>query len=312
MELHTDPEPRHDASSLRRPRRLAAAYTPRVLAIAGGLLAALIWGTATVSSSRASRMVGATSTLAGVMFVGFVVAVPVALASGVPRGLDPADLAWLAVSGVGNVVGLLLEYRGLRLGKVGVVAAIASTEGAVTALIAIASGEQVSSATAALLGVIAIGIVLASLSPDEPGHPPERRAGVAALYGLGAATAFGISLYATARMGRIVSIPWVLVAARVVGVVAVAIPVALTGRLRMTRQVVPLVTLSGLFELGGFIAFTLGARQSIAVTAVLASQFAAVSAVGAFLLFRERLVGIQLAGVATIVAGVTMLAGTRI
>jgi drug/metabolite transporter (DMT)-like permease len=282
-----------------------------VLAIVGGLLAALMWGTATVSASRASRTVGATSTLVGVMLVGFVVAVPLALASGVPSGLEADDLAWFALAGTGNVVGLLLEYRGLRLGKVGVVAAIASTEGAVTAVIAIAAGEQVSAATGVLLCVIAIGVVLASLAPDEPGVPRERRAGVAAAYGLGAATAFAVSLYATARIGRVVSIPWVLVAARVVGVIAVAIPVVLAGRLRLTRSVVPLVALSGLLELGGFTAFTLGARHSIAVTAVLASQFAAVSAIGAYVLFRERLTGVQLAGVATIAAGVALLAGIR-
>jgi drug/metabolite transporter (DMT)-like permease len=282
-----------------------------VLAIAGGLAAALLWGTATVSSSRASRSVGAVSTLAGVMLVGFVVAAPIALASGVPRGLGSGDLGWLALSGSGNVLGLLLEYRGLRLGKVGVVAAIASTEGALTAVISIAAGERVPVGTGVLLAVIAIGVVLASIAPEEPGGSSERRVAVAALYGLGAAVAFAVSLYATARVAEVVAVPWVLVAARVAGVLAIAVPAVASAGLRLDRATAPLVTLSGLCELGGFAAFTFGSRHSIAVTAVLASQFAAVAAAGAYLFFRERLARVQFVGVTTIVIGVGTLAWVR-
>jgi drug/metabolite transporter (DMT)-like permease len=282
-----------------------------VLAILGGLVAALMWGTATVSSSRASRTVGATSTVAGVMLVGFVVALPIAAFAGVPRNLGLGDIAWLAVSGTGNVIGLLLEYRGLRIGKVGVVAAIASTEGALTAVLAIVFGEHVTRGTAVLLAVIAVGVVLASIAPDDGERVGERRIGLAALFGLGAAVAFAISLYATARVGKVVSVPWILVAARIVGVVAIAVPAAVRGRLRFERSVLPLVTLSGLCELGGFAAFTFGSRHGIAVTAVLASQFAALSAIAAYLLFHERLAPVQLLGVATIVVGVAVLAGVR-
>jgi drug/metabolite transporter (DMT)-like permease len=282
-----------------------------VLAILGGLVAALMWGTATVSSSRVSRTVGATSTLAGVMLVGFVVALPIAAFAGVPRNLPLGDVAWLAVAGIGNVVGLLLEYKGLRIGKVGVVAAIASTEGALTAVLAIVFGEHVTRGTAVLLAVIAVGVVLASIAPDDGVRVGERRIGLAALFGLGAAVAFAVSLYATARVGKVVSVPWILVAARIVGVVAIAVPAAVRGRLRFERSVLPLVTLSGLCELGGFAAFTFGSRHGIAVTAVLASQFAALSAIAAYLLFHERLAPVQLLGVATIVVGVTVLAGVR-
>jgi uncharacterized membrane protein len=281
-----------------------------VFAIAGGLVAALLWGTATVSSSRASRTVGATSTLAGVMLVGFAVAVPIALASGVPTNLGARELALLALAGTGNVLGLLLEYRGLRIGKVGVVAAIASTEGALAAVIAIAFGEHVSLPTAVLLAVIAIGVVLASIAQDDPQIEP-RRGVAAAGFGVGAAVSFGASLYATARIGEVVSVPWVLVAARIVGVVAFALPVAAMGRLHIGRPVRPLVVLSGLCELGGFAAFTLGARHGIAVAAVMASQFAAVAAIGAYVFFRERLAGVQLVGVVTIIGGVALLAGLR-
>ena len=64
---------------------------------------------------------------------------------------------------------------------------------------------------------------------------------------------------------------------------------------------------SGLCEVAGFALFVVGARHGIAVSAVLASQFAAISALGAYVLFRERLARVQLAGVAAVVAGVAVL-----
>jgi drug/metabolite transporter (DMT)-like permease len=64
---------------------------------------------------------------------------------------------------------------------------------------------------------------------------------------------------------------------------------------------------SGVAEVVGFASFAVGARDGLAVAAVLTSQFAAIAAIAAFVLFRERLGRLQLAGVATIVVGVAAL-----
>jgi drug/metabolite transporter (DMT)-like permease len=53
--------------------------------------------------------------------------------------------------------------------------------------------------------------------------------------------------------------------------------------------------------------FTLGSRDSLAIAAVIASQFAGLSALLAFVLFRERLLRVQIAGVAAIAVGVAVL-----
>jgi drug/metabolite transporter (DMT)-like permease len=67
---------------------------------------------------------------------------------------------------------------------------------------------------------------------------------------------------------------------------------------------------SGLCEVAGFASYTIGARHGIAISAVLASQFAAFAAVGAFLLFRERLTRLQILGIAAIAVGVAVLSAT--
>ena len=54
-----------------------------------------------------------------------------------------------------------------------------------------------------------------------------------------------------------------------------------------------------------------GSRESIAIAAVMGSQFAAIAAVAAYFLFGERLARIQIVGVVLIVVGVTVLAAAQ-
>ena len=79
----------------------------------------------------------------------------------------------------------------------------------------------------------------------------------------------------------------------------------------MTREALPLVLVAGVFEVVGFALFAFGARHGIAVSAVLSSQFAAIAAIAAYVLFRERLSPVQLAGVGVIVIGVATSAASR-
>ena len=87
----------------------------------------------------------------------------------------------------------------------------------------------------------------------------------------------------------------------------VALPLLVLGRFRMTRAALPFVAATGIAEVVGFWLFAVGAREAIAITAVLSSMFAPVSAVAAFVVFRERLAPRQIAGIVVIVAGVVGL-----
>ena len=278
-------------------------------AILGGLGAAGSWAVAMLCSARVSRSLGAPLTLAWVMTIGLVATLPFVLLTGVvPRG---ATAAWLVVAAAGNVSGLLLEYQAVRSGKVGVVAAIVSTEGAFAATIAAISGEALTAATALLLATIAVGIVLASVSNDEGDGSPGVRSNAALILALGAALCFAVGLFAAGHVSGDVPVPWVILPGRAVGFAIVAVPMAAGGRLRIDRPTAPLVTITALAEITGIACFALGARDAIGVTSVLASQFAAISAVGAFFIFGERLRRMQVAGVVVIVAGVSALAILR-
>jgi drug/metabolite transporter (DMT)-like permease len=273
----------------------------------GGIGAACFWAIATLSSSRASRQAGAGPVLAWVSLIGFALAVPFGIAAGSPPG---HATGWLLLAGAGNVVGLLFEYVAVRSGMVGVVAAIASTEGAVAAVLAMLLGEPMAATTVLILAVIATGIVLAALG-EQQADDDARAARRAVLFAIAAAAAFGVGLYAAGRMSGDVPLAWVVLPARLVGVIVITIPLLPRGRIRIDRPVAPLVITAAIAEIGGIASFALGARESIGITSVLGSQFAAFAAVGAFFLFGERLRRLQVAGVVTILAGVTALAAVR-
>jgi drug/metabolite transporter (DMT)-like permease len=279
-----------------------------MLAILGGFGAAAAFATATLCNSRASRMIGPTTLLAWVMLLGLALVGPLAAIEGAPNGLNREAVLLLAIAALGNVAGLLLAYAGLRVGKVGIVGPVISTQGAIAAVIAVIAGEALAPGAGVLLGVIAVGIFLAAASSEGGAREGDARA---ALYALGGAAGFGASLYATGEVSADLPVPWALLPARLLGTALVTLPVIATSRLRMTRAALPLVLVSAVCEVGGFALFALGARHGIAMSAVLASQFGAIAAVAAYILFRERLASVQRAGVVVIVVGVGALTAVQ-
>jgi drug/metabolite transporter (DMT)-like permease len=277
-----------------------------LIALLGGLGAALAWGAGTFCSARSSRSIGAWSVVAWVMFFGLVANLAVIAAGPRPGAHGAADIAWMLVSGLGNAVGLLLEYTALKRGKVGIVTPVASTEGAIAAVLAVAAGEALGIASAGLLAVVALGVVLAAVAPEEPA-PDRPKSGAFWLAAL-AAMSFGIGIFATGHLSASLPVGWAVLPPRLVGVVAVTLPLAMSRRIRLTRSALPLVAFTGLAEVLGFVCYAVGARHSVAIAAVLGSQFAAVASVAAYLFLRERLSRLQLAGVVLIVVGVAALA----
>jgi len=281
-----------------------------MFAILGGLAAAAFWTVTTLCSARSSRMIGAVSVLAWVMITGLVVTGPMAAVEGLPKNLDRTIVAWLVLSGVCNVGGLVCAYEALRLGKVGLASPVISTEGAIAAVIAVVAGEALGLPRGVALAVIAIGIVAVaagSAGEEAPGHHDIR----AALFAGAAALSFGLGLYSTGRVSSDVPLVWAVLPPRIIGVVAVAIPLALSKRLRLTRRAAVLVVTSGLCEVGGYFAFAFGARHSIAVTAVLGSQFAVLAAIVAYFLFGEKLGRLRIAGVVLTALGVAALSALQ-
>jgi drug/metabolite transporter (DMT)-like permease len=280
-----------------------------VIAVLGGLGAAGAWALTTMCYSKASQSLDSGSVIALSMLVGLAVTAPIAVAGGIPEDLDREALGLLVLAGSCNIGGLVLAIGALRVGKVGIVAAIISTEGALAAVLAVVAGEALAPGAGLTLAVIAGGIALASTgSYERADDTGSSHRTAAVLLAVGAAVAFGVNLYATGRVSDDLPLVWALLPARVVGSVAVALPLLAARRLRTNRAATPIVVVAGIGEVIGFTFFALGARDGIAVTAVLGSQFGAVAAVAAYFLFGERLTRLQTAGIAAITVGVAAIA----
>jgi drug/metabolite transporter (DMT)-like permease len=281
-----------------------------MIAILGGLGAAVCFAISTLCATRASREIGAASTFAAMAVVGLILCLPLLAASQVPK--SSTQLGWLAIAGAMNAVGLLLEYTGLRLGRVGVVAPIASTEGAIAALIAVLAGESLQPLAVIALVVVAVGVGLVAFPSERSDAVPGKFGGVGAesLFGAGAALTFGMTLYAT---GHVAALPigWVIVPTRLVGTVAVALPLAVSRRFKLTRTCMPAVVLAGCCETLGFVSYALGARHGLAIAAVLSSLFAALAAVGAQLLLSERISPITRVGIVVTAIGVATVSAVH-
>jgi drug/metabolite transporter (DMT)-like permease len=174
-------------------------------------------------------------------------------------------------------------------------------------------GETMAGTTALILAVIALGVVLAAAERAadpasgprlDPGHNRQ-----AALFAIGAAATFSIGLVLAGRLGAEGMPPaWIMLVSRTVGLTVIVLPLVVSHRFRLTRAALPLVIVSGLLEVFGGGIYVVAASQDVAIAAVVSSQFAALAAIGGFLLFGERLQRLQLVGIALVAAGVTVLA----
>jgi drug/metabolite transporter (DMT)-like permease len=277
-----------------------------VIPVLAGLTAAVMWGLSTVVASRSTKVLGSQGALAWVMLIGGAATLALAPFSGLPHGISASAWAWAVAAGVGSAFGLSMMYRALRIGKVGVVAPIASTEGALAAVLSIALGERVTVGVAVCLGVIAAGVFVVTMrgtATDIHVRP--------SLYAVVAACCFGVGLVGSSKAGHELGAVWTILVARVVGVSAIAAPLIVRRTLPRPGRALRMVAFSAFAELIGFAAFIGGSRHGVAIPAVLASQFAAVAAATSYLVFGERLGVRQRTGAAVIFAGVAALSLLR-
>jgi len=280
-----------------------------VVAILGGAGAAVAWAVGALCAARLSRTLGSMRALAWVMVLGLLLLVPALVFSHRPH-VDGETMTWLVLSGIANVAGLLMVYRALGTGRIGVVAPIVSAEGAVTAALAIVAGQAVGVGQAMALAAVVGGVILIVRQPDDDVHggadgdvPPTR----AAIWAGAAAGTFGCGLYFTGRAAADVPVVWAVLPPRLIGVVVLTLPLAVAGRMQLPRAIAPIALLGAICEVAGFLCYAAGAEHDIAIAAVLASTTGAVAAGFAWLVHSERLTRIQVTGVAVLTLGVALL-----
>jgi uncharacterized membrane protein len=282
-----------------------------------GAAVAALWGTGDLLAAMAARRFGAFRTLV----VAQATELGVCLAS-LPvlrpnHGADSELIAPLLLAGVLTAVAYGALYRGLMLGPVMLVGPIASAYAVGPTILAVVllherlPLEGTFGAVAAIAGVV---IVTAARGTREK-HREGRRSGVP--FALVAMTGFAISAFMIAAFAGRTGWFTPLLVSRI-GVALTLVPAALVFRRRSTTSRVAeagsraptlLAIFAGLSNLGGTALYAwAGELRLVAVVSAVSALFPLVPIFGGYVLFGERIGRLQIAGVATIIVGLILLA----
>ena len=308
--------------------------------IAFGLVAALCWGVADFCARGSSRTGGTFLTL----FYVEIIATLGMLALNLPLGLisfaraTPGMVALAIVINLAILGGAALLYRAFAIGTLSLVSPIAASFAAVTAMLALVSGERANLLQLVGIALTVVGVTVVSTVPasstdadmhkmaDAP-HAGRWRMAPGLVEALGAMLIFGVCYWAlrfpVAGLGGTTTV-FIAKLADTVVVMLIALAGLLVYRLRgharldgpskhvpwyvirrPARAFWPWVLGVALLDTAANVAYNVGITVSLTtVVSVISSLFSAVTVLLAWVFLRERLARLQWAGVGAILVGI--------
>jgi drug/metabolite transporter (DMT)-like permease len=261
-------------------------------------VAALTWGSGDFGGGLLARRSPVLAVVMISQLVGTVIALAVSLVRGETMPL-PTDFPWSVAGGLSGGIGIVALYRGLAVGRMGVVAPVT---GVLAAIIPVVFGVAVEGLPSALvtsgIGLAIVAVILVSRVDDAGGGPSGLALALVAGVALGG---FGVAIsqisdgHAFGPLAIIRATEALLIGAIIV-----------VGRQawRADRRLLPAMAGVGVLDMAGNAGFILAVQAgSLATAAVLSSLYPVTTVVLASLVLRERVsrshaVGIVLAGVA--------------
>lgn len=306
-----------------------------VIGIALGLAAALFWGTADFSARGAARAGGTFLTLLWVQMVAIVVLLLTALPLGwLPLARLPLGATLAAVgTNLCILVGAGLLYRAMAIGTVALVSPICASFAAITAILALATGERPTAAQLAGIVLTLGGVVLASALPNSSHAPagtapapsgstwwrpaPGVTEALLAMFFFGTgywalqyvvAVLGGVPVVFIGKVGDLAALCALSLGALALGHGAGAKAHAWWAPHWPPRRFWPFLLPAAVLDTAGNIAYNLGVTHALtAVVVVLSSLFSAVTVLLAWIVLGERLARWQWVGVIAILAGVALV-----
>jgi drug/metabolite transporter (DMT)-like permease len=238
--------------------------------------------------------------------VGLVLALAIGLTRGetFPQG---ADLGWAVAAGFAGVVGISSLYRGLAVGRMGVVA---PTTGVLAAVIPVVVGFVTEGIPDRM---VVVGIVVALLAvvlvTRAPGHvDDDRPSGI--WWALLGGTMIGLFNVCVGQFSGDGALLPLVIVRLVQSLLLAAAIVLLRQPWRMSGDLLPKLVIVGVLDMVGNAAFILAAQTGqLAIAAVLSSLYPVTTVILAITILRERvtrshLVGIGLTALAIVLIGV--------
>ena len=214
-----------------------------------------------------------------------------------------ADLIWGAIAGLAGAFGIAALYKGLAIGRMGIIAPVAAV---ITAALPVLVGIRTQGLPAAIqLAGFALALLSIWLVARPDGEIDTHRGlGLAIIAGI----CFGLFLVAGKQAGPHV-VFWPMVAARAASVVVMtAISLLAVSDERSLRPALLPILLAGLLDSAGnalFIAATRHGRLDVA--AVISSLYPASTVILARLMLKERISRTQAAGIAGALVAIALI-----
>jgi drug/metabolite transporter (DMT)-like permease len=237
-------------------------------------------------------------------FVGVFGALALAIVLQEPFPTFP-DIAWAAGAGIGGMVGITCLYRGLAVGRMGVVAPVTGVLGAA---IPVVFGFMVEGVPQPVTIVgIAGALVAVILVTRAPGHGTDRPSGLEWALAAGVAIGwFNICIgqfEGESPFGLLVIIRLLQAAVMTLLIIAWRQP------WRLPRGIIPKIVVIGMLDMVGNGAFIVAAQVgALAVATVLASLYPVMTVVLAILILHERLTRSHVAGIALTAVSIALIA----
>jgi drug/metabolite transporter (DMT)-like permease len=267
---------------------------------------ALLVGGADFVGGFLSRTVDAVRVAAAAQLVGLALAVPTALFVASER-VTTSDACWAVGSGVAVALGLVCFYTAMTRGLISVVAPVTAVTGALVPLLyALGGGERPGEAAVAGIALAIVAIGLVSLGPMGPAEAAASRDALP--LAIAAGVLFGLFYVCFARVHEDAGLWPVAISRLTSATVLVALAIVLTGGLSVGRAAAPWVVAIGALEVAAAVTLLLALQRGpISVASVLASLYPVTTTFLAALVLRERLRGLQLAGVALALVAVALI-----
>lgn len=268
-----------------------------------GLVSALAWGAGDFGGGLAARRAPLLATVVVTQGTGMVPAILLAVVRGEPIP-SAADAGWAAGAGLAGVLGITALYRGLAVGRIGVVAPVT---GLLAGLIPVAWGIVVTGLPRApVVAGIAIALVAVVLVTRAPGHGEDRPSGLP--WALVAASGFGAFAIGVAQLSGDGAFGPLAVARLVQTLAILALVVAARQPRRIAPALLPGIALVGLLDMAGNGAFILATQAGpFVVAAILSSLYPVVTVLLALVVLRERATRAHLLGFALTAAAIVLI-----
>jgi drug/metabolite transporter (DMT)-like permease len=270
-----------------------------------GLASAICWGAGDFSGGIATKR----SNVYGVVLISQIIgtilltAAALLMAEEIP---DIHSMFWGGIAGICGCFGLLALYRGLSIGKMGIVAPVAAVvTAAVPVVFNIFTEGMPDGYLFAGFGIAFAGVWLIS-GTENTNNIVLNDLSFPLIAGIG----FGFFLISIDHVSE-KSILWPLVASRLASVgMLIGVHILKRQHGLPTRNLLPLVILAGIFDTGGNTFFALASHAGrLDIAAVVSSLYPGATVVLAWIILKERIRLRQWIGIFASLAAIIFISG---